>query len=187
MTGWGSPRHCIVALYVREGPKRERCCSLGSQPAFSHFPCFPQANWALLVLIPGWVGFVYLLGPCRSPMNSPVRLGVSPAASLPHKIFQSEFLRLYFPVLEPWVAWSVSLPSCPSRFICTHMWDCPLHQPLPCLESSPPQLPISAPPTSLKECFFFNFSVVGLPYSSVFWHFWLFFVFRFVVVLLLVV
>ena len=23
--------------------------------AFSHFPCYPQANWALLVLIPRWV------------------------------------------------------------------------------------------------------------------------------------
>ena len=34
----------------------------------------------------------------------------------------------------------------------------PLHwvrQPLPCCESSLPQLPISAPPTGLDECFFF--------------------------------
>ena len=29
-----------------------------------------------------------------------------------HRCFQSEVLRLYFPTLEPWVAWSVSLPSC---------------------------------------------------------------------------
>ena len=49
------------------------------------------------------------------------------------------------------------------------------------------QLPISAPPTSLDECFFFNSLVVGLPYSLIFWQFWLFFVFKFVVVLLLVV
>ena len=41
----------------------------------------------------------------------------------PHRIFHSEVLRLYFPMLEPWVAWSVSLPSCSSHFICTHMWD----------------------------------------------------------------
>ena len=58
-----------------------------------------------------WVGgFVCILGPCGSPMNSPVRLGVSPAASTPTGFFQSEVLRLYFPVLEPWVAWSISLP-----------------------------------------------------------------------------
>ena len=37
------------------------------------------------------------------------------------------------------------------------------------------------------ECFFFNSLVVGLPYSLIFWQFWLFFVFKFVVVLLLVV
>ena len=40
---------------------------------------------------------------------------------------------------------------------------------------------------SLDECFFFNSLVVGLPYSLIFWQFWLFFVFKFVVVLLLVV
>ena len=48
-------------------------------------------------------------------------------------------------------------------------------------------LRVSAPPTGLDECFFFNSLVVGLPYSSVLWQLWLFFVFKFVVVLLLVV
>ena len=48
-------------------------------------------------------------------------------------------------------------------------------------------LPVSAPPASLDECFFFNSLVVGLPYSSIFCQFWLVFVFKFVVVLLLVV
>ena len=43
------------------------------------------------------------------------------------------------------------------------------------------------PPTSLDECFFFNSLVVGLPYSSILWQFWLFFVFKFVIVLILVV
>ena len=32
-----------------------------------------------------------------------------------------------------------------------------------------PHLPISAPPTSLDECFFFNPLVVRLPYSLIFW------------------
>ena len=50
-----------------------------------------------------------------------------------------------------------------------------------------PQLPISAPPTSLDECFFFNSLVVRLPYALIFCQFWLFFVFKFVVVLVLVV
>ena len=62
----------------------------------------------------------------------------------------------------------------------------PVRQLLPRCESST-QLPISVPPTSLGECVFFNSLVVRLPYSSIFCQFWLFFVFKFVVVLLLVV
>ena len=96
----------------------------------------------------------------------------------PHRFLQSEVLRLYFPTLEPWVARFVSLPSSPSRFICTRMRDRPICQPLPCRESSPPRLPVSAPPTSLGECFFFISLVVGLPYRLVFCQFWLFFVFK---------
>ena len=53
-----------------------------------------------------------------------------------------------------------------------------VRQPPPCHESSLPWLPISAPPTGLDECFFFNSLVVGLPYSSIFCQFWLFFVFK---------
>ena len=48
------------------------------------------------------------------------------------------------------------------------------------------KLPMSAPPTSLDECFFFNSLVVRLPYSSIFCQFLLFFVFKFVVLLLVV-
>ena len=48
-------------------------------------------------------------------------------------------------------------------------------------------LPVSAPPTSLAECFFFNFLVVGLPYSLILWQLWAFFLFKLVDILLLVV
>ena len=90
--------------------------------------------------------------------------------------------------------WSPSFPSCSSLFIHRQMWGHLVHQPLPrlvsqlppCHESSLPRLPVTTPPTGLDECSF-NFLVVGLPYSSIFWHFLLFFVFKFVVVLLLVV
>ena len=86
-------------------------------------------------------------------------------------------------MLEPWVLWFVLLPSCSSWFICKQMWDCLLCQslphpfsllatPLPLVLSAP--LPISAPPTGLEECFFFNSFIVGLPYSSIFCQFWLF-------------
>ena len=49
------------------------------------------------------------------------------------------------------------------------------------------QLPVSAPPPGLDECFFFNSLIIGFPYSLIFCQFWLFFVFIFVVVLLLIV
>ena len=65
-------------------------------------------------------------------------------------------------------------------------WPAPLHNPPPhwvhqlppCRESSLPRLPISAPPTGLDECFFFISLVVGLPCSSIFCQFWMFFVFK---------
>ena len=120
-------------------------------------------------------------------MTSPVSLGVSPAISTPTGLFQSEISRLHFPTLEPWVVWFVSLLSFSSRFIHMQMWDCQVHQPPPCCESSPPQVPMFMPPTSLDKCFFFNSLVVGLPHSSIFKQLWLFFYFKFVVVLLLVV
>ena len=109
----------------------------------------------------------------------------------PHRFFQSEVLRLYFPALEPWVAQSVLIPSCSYQFICTQMAYCAVIQLLPRLvrhpllfrESSLLCLPVSAPPTGLDECFFFNSLVVGLPYSLISCQFWLFFVFKFVVVL----
>ena len=140
-----------------------------------------------------------------SPTNSPVRLGVSPAAASTLKGFSVSGLRLYFPELEPWVARSVSLPLCPSRFICPQMWDHKVHQPLPFgvrqlllagqLQPGPPssgishlagsasailsrvlsaRLSISASPTGLDECFFFNSLVVRLPCSSIFCQFWWF-------------
>ena len=111
----------------------------------------------------------------------------------PHRFLQPEVSRLYFPALKPLVALCVSLPVV-LPVICMQMWDCPVHQPPPCPPHQPPPChrsfppqPVSTSPTSLNECFFFNSLVVGLPYSSIFWQFWLFFVFTFVVILLLIV
>ena len=36
----------------------------------------------------------------------------------PHRFLQPEVMRLSFPALEPWVAWSVSLPSCSHLSAC---------------------------------------------------------------------
>ena len=47
-------------------------------PTFSYFPRYPQASCALLVLVPGWVACVHSKTLWAQPMDSPVRLGVSP-------------------------------------------------------------------------------------------------------------
>ena len=120
-----------------------------------------------------------------------------------HRFFHSEVLRFYFPSTEPWVAWSILLPvvrpslsthKCATAWstshhltwCANHPWPTSVLQPLPCCKSFPPRLPISALPTDLDECFFFKSLVVGLTYSLIFWQFWLFFVFKFVVLLLVV-
>ena len=52
----GNPHRCVVTPYVGERSEREQCHLVRSLPVFSHFCCYPQANWALLVLIPRWIG-----------------------------------------------------------------------------------------------------------------------------------
>ena len=115
-----------------------------------------------------------------SPTNSPVRLGVSPA-TVTLTGFSVRGLRLYFPPGTLGCG-SVLLPSSSSRFIRMQMWDHLVSQPPPRHKSSPPSCP--APPLLSV---WMNVSSVGLPHSSIFWKFWLLFVFKFVVVLLLVV
>ena len=129
-------------------------------------------------------------------MNSPVRLGVSPAAaSTPMGVLNLRFDAL-FPhagdlgctvclapllFLPAYLCMDVGLQDLPAA-----AWPAPFHnlpprwvrQPPPCQESSPPWQPISAPPTGVDECFFFISVVVELPYSSIVCPFWLFFVFK---------
>ena len=94
------------------------------------FWCWFPGGWVCVPSRTLWV----------SPTNSPVRLGISSTASTP-QVFSVRGLRLYFLVLEPWVAQFVLLHSCSSQFICTQVWDCLLCQPLPCCPS-PPLLPV---------------------------------------------
>ena len=134
----------------------------------------------------GAEGVVYILRP-RGSLQQTLLWGPEVLSPLQFPPVFSEVLRLYFTTLEPWVAWSAWLPRCSSWFICMQMRDCPFYELWPCHTSYLPRLPISNLPTSLDECLFFNSLVVRLQYSLVFWQFWLFFVFKFVVVLLLVV
>ena len=107
-----------------------------------------------------------------------MRLGVSPAASsTPTGVFNQR-LEALFPCagalgcvvclapqlfLRVYLHASVGPPGLPAAALL-------------CVLSA--QLPISAPPTGLDECVFFNSLVVRLPYSLIFCQFWLFFAFK---------
>ena len=116
-----------------------------------------------------------------------------PTATPPHRILQAEILKLSFPALELWVAWSALLPSCPSWFIGMEMWDRQLPSCLPSPSGGALPCVLSALSAHLchsyqsDECLFFNSLVVGFPYSSIFWQVWLYFVLKFVIILLLTV
>ena len=171
----------------------EQCPLLSSPPAFSHFLHDPQANRALLVMIPRWVGLCAFQDCVGLPTNSPVRLGVSPAATTPTGFYCQRFCGFISPHWNPGLQSQSRSPVVPPGLSACKCGTghqpppCPIFQPLSRQEIAPPWLPISTPPTHLDECFFFNSLVVGLPYSLIFWQFWLFFAFKFSVVLFLVV
>ena len=112
-----------------------------------------------------------------SPTNSPVRLGVSPAAtSTPTGVFNQRFEAL-FPRSE---ALGCAVCLAPQLFLPVYPQanegpPSPLAATLLWVPSA--QLPVSTPPTGLDECFFISL-VVGVPYISIFCQFWLFFVFK---------
>ena len=133
-----------------------------------------------------------------------MRLGVSPTArSTPMGVFNQRFEALFphagallcmvcftpplfLPVFLCMNVQPQRLPATTFWGLLAAAWPALFHnlpplwirQPLPCHESSPPQLAISVSPTSVDEGFFFISLVVGLPYSSIFCQFWLFFVFK---------
>ena len=129
--------------------QREQCHLFSSPLAFSHFLFYSQANWALLELIPRWVGLYIFQDPVSLSNKLSCEAGSFYCRLNPHRFFQSEVLRRYFPTPEPWVAWSVSFLHCSAWFICTLTWGRLLHQlppcsvlhPLPCHESFPPECP----------------------------------------------
>ena len=143
-----------VMLSVEEGSDREQWRLLHSLPVFSHSLPYPQSNWALLVLIPEWMGSCMFGTPWVSPRKSPVRLGVSPAASTPTGVFNQWFealfphagalgcmvCRLVPQVLphRPVAAWPALFHNPPPRWLC---------QPPPYHESSLPGCP--SPPLLL--------------------------------------
>ena len=133
-----------------------------------------------------------------------MKLGISPAAaSTPTGVFNQKFEAFFprsgalgcvvcfapLPFLLVYLCTNVGLQGLPATTLwglTLAAWPAPFHNPpsrwvrqlLPCRESSPPRLPVSAPPTGLDECSFFISLIVGLPYSLIFCQFWLVFVFK---------
>ena len=163
-TGWGKAGLCAVTLYVGEGPRGSNgtcftLCRTSVTPFATHnqigplWCCF-LSGWAIARSKPLWV----------SAMNSPVRLGVSPAAASTSMVFSIRGLRLYFPALGLWVVWSVTQSTSCCFAHPTPQSTTSLGLPAAALpQVLSIQLPISAPPSGLDERFFFISLVVGLP------------------------
>ena len=192
-----SPRTCYIvrgrALGVHQGGATQVaalwCCVWGRGPRGNRAACSALCWFSITSpathnqIGPFWCwcpvgGLVHALGPCGSLQGTLLWgwefLLLPPQ---PPQVFSVNGLRLYFPILEPWVVWSVSLTIWSSWFICMRMWNYPLQDLRPHWVLST-WLPFSAPPTGLDECFFFNSLVVGLPYSLVFCQFCFFFFFN---------
>ena len=175
----GNAGHCTVMLYVGEGLRGSNgtcstLCRISVTLSATHNQTGPLWCWfpsgcACACSRPLWV----------SPTSSPVRLGVSPAAaSTPTGVFNQRFEAL-FPC-----AGALGCVVCfaPPLFLPVYLCVNVGPQGLPSTTSRGPPattflwvlstgLPVSAPPTSLDECFFFISLVVGRPYSSIFCQF----------------
>ena len=160
-------------------------CSTLCQFSVTPFATHNQIGLFWCCFLSGWV-CVYSRPLWVSPRNSPVRLGVSPAATSTRTgVFNQRFEALFphagtlgCPVWHPV---HQLLQLCPSCFpICQLAGSASCH-----LAASPLcPAPHFCASYRLDECFFLISLVVGLPYSSIFCQFWLVFVFKFVVVLL---
>ena len=100
-------------------------------------------------------GFVYVLGPCGSLQWTLLWGWESLPLCNPYRFLWPEVLRLCFPMLEPWVVWSLLLLSY-SSWSSAHKsgttWSATTSL-LPVLSAL---AAVSAPSTSLNECFFFK-------------------------------
>ena len=130
----------------------------------------PICHWCPSSCCPGagaqrkwdWVSPKSILGPLRGHTWEPHRFFHCPN---PTNFYSQKLWGLIFLTLELWARWSgVGLRSLTPNFYPPHVSVGPacsmsLHH------------FISTPPTRLNECDFFNFLVVRLPYSSIFWQF----------------
>ena len=116
-------------------------------------------------------------------MDSSERPAIYSAAPTSTGFYSQKFMKLYSWCRKPGLlglawGWDLQLPRCPTTTHCMGCCCCRHHTTF-----SPHWLSGFAPPTRLGKYFFFKSSVVGFPYSLVFWQLWLFFVVKLVVIL----
>ena len=164
-----------------EGSERKQWHLLHSLLDFNHSLCYPQSKWALLMLLPGWVGLCTFQAPVGLSKEISCEAGSFSCCRLnPHRCFQSEvsgfISRSWSPGLHglpPQLSLPVYLhanvgsPALPPATL-----PAPVHQLPPCHVSSPPRhLSPFLLLVWVNECFLFNSLVVRLPYSLIFCQF----------------
>ena len=158
--------HCLAS----EGlPGRK--LSQGTHPApvsslFPRMPLVPSSCGSGAESQRGWVcgssKFVWVL-----QEESPDNPAVSSATSTPTCLYSQKWWGLIL-ALERWAAGCSGGTS--SNFYRPHVdVGLPVLPPLPTTPMAPH---LSAPPTHLDKCGFFKSLAVRLPYSSIFWQFW---------------
>ena len=172
----GNACRCAVTLYVGEGSKR--VLLLRSLLVLS-LPLPPTSKVGPSGADIRVGGFAYVQDPVNLSNELSSEAGSFSRCHLnPHGCFQSVvwgFISSHWNSglcgLSPGPPGAGQLQLCPPCSIICHFVAT-----LPWVLST--WLPLSDPPTSLDECFFFISLVVGLPYSSIFCQFWLLFVFK---------
>ena len=111
-------------LYVGKESDREQWRVLHSLPVFSHSLHYPQSNWALLVLLPEWVGLCTFCDPVglSNELSCEAR-SFSHSYLNPHRCFHSVVWGFISPCWELWVVRSVTWST--SCCLVAQLYFCP--------------------------------------------------------------
>ena len=164
--------------------------------SFQSLPLLPTCKLCLSGADSPVGGLVYLPGSCGSLQWALLWGWEFLPLPQPPQVFTARgFEALFFPCWNPGLCGlscspvvppSLSAHGCGTAPTPSHHLAHPSSPAAALLQVFSTQLPISASPTSLDRCFFSNSLVVRLPCSLITWNFWLSFVFKFVVFLLVV-
>ena len=154
-------------------------------PCFQSFSPLFTSSLGPLVLICGWIDLCTFQDHVGLSNQLSCEAGSFSCCLNPYRFFTARGFEALFPHTGT-LGCSVCL--IPQLFFPVYPHKCgPAPSSSPRIAVSPlPRLPVSTPTTVLDECFFLFVLVVGLPYSLLFQQFQLFFVFKFVVLLMVV-